>query len=132
MAADVIPGHTGKGPDFRLAELNYQAYPNLYSMIEIAPEDWNLLPQVQDNEDSKNLTPEQADLLIKQNYLPAKLDEIIFYKAGVKETNWSATREILGIDRVKRRWVYLHLFKENQPSLNWLDPSFGRAALNCR
>jgi trehalose synthase len=25
---------------------------------------------------------------------------------------------------VDRRWVYLHYFKEGQPSINWLDPSF--------
>ena len=27
-------------------------------------------------------------------------------------------------DGVERRWVYLHYFKEGQPSINWLDPSF--------
>jgi trehalose synthase len=30
----------------------------------------------------------------------------------------------VGADGVTRRWVYLHYFKEGQPSLNWLDPSF--------
>ena len=25
---------------------------------------------------------------------------------------------------MERRWVYLHYFKEGQPSINWLDPSF--------
>ena len=28
------------------------------------------------------------------------------------------------MDGVERRWVYLHYFKEGQPSINWLDPSF--------
>ena len=31
---------------------------------------------------------------------------------------------MLGPDGVERRWVYLHYFKEGQPSINWLDPSF--------
>ena len=31
---------------------------------------------------------------------------------------------MVGIDGVERRWVYLHYFKDGQPSINWLDPSF--------
>jgi trehalose synthase len=31
---------------------------------------------------------------------------------------------IVGVDGKPRRWVYLHYFKEGQPSLNWLDPTF--------
>src|SRR6201999_2014522 len=37
---------------------------------------------------------------------------------------WSATRVVTGVDGVQRRWVYLHYFKDGQPSINWLDPSF--------
>ena len=33
---DVIPSHTGKGPDFRLAEMRHSDYPGLYHMVEIA------------------------------------------------------------------------------------------------
>ncbi|MGH3581099.1 MAG: maltose alpha-D-glucosyltransferase, partial [Mycobacterium sp.] len=36
----------------------------------------------------------------------------------------SVTRPIVGVDGVERRWVYLHYFKDGQPSINWLDPSF--------
>ncbi len=49
---------------------------------------------------------------------------MIFYAEGVKETNWSVTRPVTGVDGVERRWVYLHYFKDGQPSINWLDPSF--------
>ena len=49
---------------------------------------------------------------------------MIFYEPGVKDTNWSATAPVLGPDGMERRWVYLHYFKEGQPSINWLDPSF--------
>ncbi len=34
------------------------------------------------------------------------------------------TAPVLGPDGVSRRWVYLHYFKEGQPSINWLDPTF--------
>ena len=32
---DIIPGHTGKGADFRLAERRYGDYPGIYHMVEI-------------------------------------------------------------------------------------------------
>ncbi len=47
---DIVPGHTGKGPDFRLAELGYADYPGLYHMVEIDPVDWHLLPSVADDQ----------------------------------------------------------------------------------
>lgn len=42
----------------------------------------------------------------------------------MKETNWSATAPVIGPDGATRRWVYLHYFKQGQPSINWLDPTF--------
>ena len=45
---DIVPGHTGKGADFRLAEMGYGDYPGIYHMVGIAPEDWHLLPEVPD------------------------------------------------------------------------------------
>ena len=32
---DIVPGHTGKGADFRLAEMGYGDYPGIYHMVEI-------------------------------------------------------------------------------------------------
>ena len=52
------------------------------------------------------------------------MQRVIFWEPGVKDTNWSATAPVRGPDGVERRWVYLHYFKEGQPSINWLDPSF--------
>ena len=54
---------------------------------------------------------------------------MIFYEPGVKDTNWSATAAVLGPDGEEHRWVYLHYFKEGQPSLNWLDPTFAAMRL---
>ena len=34
---DIVPGHTGKGPDFRLAEMKVGDYPGIYHMVEIDP-----------------------------------------------------------------------------------------------
>jgi trehalose synthase len=121
---DIVPGHTGKGPDFRLAEMKVGDYAGIYHMVEIAPEDWEILPEVPPGRDSKNLDGAAEDELAGKGYIIGQLQRVIFHDPGVKDTNWSATREVLGPDGVRRRWVYLHYFKEGQPSINWLDPSF--------
>lgn len=128
IAGDIIPAHTGKNADFRLAELNYQDYPGLYVMVEIAPEDWHLLPEVKDG-DCANLSQKTAALLEDKGYIVGRLPEVIFGAPGIKESNWSATDIITGVDEIKRRWVYLHHFKSGQPTLNWSDPSFAAQRL---
>ncbi len=126
---DIVPAHTGKGADFRLAEMGYQDYPGLYHMVEIAPEDWSLLPDVPPGRDSVNLSEAVVDTLAEKGYIVGRLTRVIFYEPGVKETDWSATDVVVGVDGRPRRWVYLHYFKEGQPSLNWLDPSFAAQRL---
>jgi len=121
---DIVPGHTGKGADFRLAEMGYEDYPGIYHMVSIAQDDWDLLPEVPEGRDSVNLDAETEAVLERRGYIIGRLQRVIFYEPGIKETNWSVTREVKGVDGVCRRWVYLHYFKEGQPSINWLDPSF--------
>ena len=121
---DVVPGHTGKGADFRLAEMKHADYPGIYHMVEIEPADWNLLPDVPQGRDSVNLDTAAEEALEKAGYIIGRLQRVIFFSEGIKETNWSATAPVVGTDGTERRWVYLHYFKEGQPSINWLDPSF--------
>lgn len=121
---DIVPGHTGKGADFRLAEMAVNEYPGIYHMIEIDLSDWHLLPDVPRGKDSANIDLATEAQLKKCGYIIGKLQRVIFYEPGVKETNWSATKAVKGVDGIKRRWVYLHYFKGGQPSINWLDPSF--------
>ena len=63
---DIIPGHTGKGADFRLAELNYRDYPGIYHMIDIPQEAWGLLPDVPAGADAVNLSPEDEQALAER------------------------------------------------------------------
>ncbi|CAM3276117.1 maltose alpha-D-glucosyltransferase [Mycobacterium frederiksbergense] len=121
---DIVPGHTGKGADFRLAEMKYADYPGIYHMVDIDPRDWEHLPDVPEGADSVNCDAATEDWLDKAGYIIGRLQRVIFYAEGIKETNWSVTRPIVGVDGVERRWVYLHYFKDGQPSINWLDPSF--------
>ena len=121
---DIVPGHTGKGADFRLAEMKYGDYPGIYHMVDVDPRDWQYLPDVPRGVDSVNIDQATEEWLDKAGYIIGRLQRVIFYAEGVKETNWSVTRPVLGSDGVERRWVYLHYFKDGQPSINWLDPTF--------
>ena len=126
---DIVPGHTGKGPDFRLAEMKVGDYPGIYHMVEIPREDWQLLPGVPPGKDSVNLDAEAEDRLQRAGYIVGRLQRVIFQDPGIKDTNWSATAPVTGPDGVERRWVYLHYFKDGQPSINWLDPTFAGVRL---
>lgn len=42
MIDDIVPGHTGKGADFRLAEMKVGDYPGIYHMVEIPRDKWDL------------------------------------------------------------------------------------------
>ncbi len=121
---DIVPGHTGKGADFRLAEMNDGDYPGIYHMVQIPAEYWAMLPDVPEGRDSVNVDEATEELLERAGFIVGRLQRVIFYDKGVKETNWSATAPVRGVDGVERRWVYLHYFKEGQPSINWLDPTF--------
>jgi trehalose synthase len=129
VIGDVIPGHTGKGADFRLAERAYRDYPGLYHMVRIEPADWGLLPPVPAGKDSVNLSPATVDALRAKGYVAGRLERTFFHQPGVKDTDWSATAVVRGADGENRRWVYLHYFKEGQPTLNWLDPTFAAPRL---
>jgi trehalose synthase len=126
---DLVPGHTGKGADFRLAEMAYRDYPGAFHMVLIDEADWSLLPAVEPGKDSANLDLVAERALTDLGYIVGPLQRTLFFTEGVKETNWAATAPVLGVDGVTRRWVYLHYFKEGQPSLNWIDPSFAAARL---
>ena len=121
---DLVPAHTGKGADFRLAEMNYRDYPGIYHMVDIPREAWHLLPDEPPGKDSANLSAEDERRLKDEGFIIGELQRVIFYEPGVKETNWSATGEVLDTDGEPHRWVYLHYFKDGQPSINWLDPTF--------
>lgn len=121
---DIVPGHTGKGADFRLAEMAVDDFPGIYHMVEIPEDDWELLPEVPPGMDSVNLDDQAEKRLSHAGYIVGEMQRVIFYDPGVKDTNWSATAPVTGPDGVARRWVYLHYFKQGQPSINWLDPTF--------
>ena len=90
VIGDVIPGHSGKGADFRLAERGYRDYPGLYHMVEIRRKTGACCPRYPAGEDSVNLGPAAVDALTAAATSSAA-PATIFYEPGVKETDWSAT-----------------------------------------
>ena len=116
---DIVPGHTGKGADFRLAEMAHGDYPGIYHMVSIRPDDWHLLPDVPDGRDSVNLDGDTEAALERAGYIIGHLQRVIFYEPGVKETNWSATRAVAGRRR-RRAALGLPALLQGGPALDQL------------
>jgi trehalose synthase len=130
MGGDLVPLHSGLGPDFRLAERAYRDYPGLYDMVLIAPEHWKLLPPVNDIWGTALVPREAAAQLKKLGYIPGNIDSADADPAAKTWSGWSATPPIVGVDGQTHRWVFLHVFKPGQPTYNWLDPSYASGRVN--
>jgi trehalose synthase len=123
VAGDLVPLHTGKGADFRLAQRAYKEYPGMYTMVAIPEKDWDLLPDVADPWSSEPITREGAAVLTQKGYIPGLINSADASLDAKKLSGWDATGPVVGVDGRTRRWVYLHYFKPGQPTLNWGDPS---------
>ena len=123
---DIIPGHSGKGADFRLAERGYADYPASTTWWRSAPRTGACSRRCRPARTRS--TSRRRPRHCAAGYIVGQLPRTIFYEPGVKETDWSATDVVIGADGTSRRWVYLHYFKEGQPTFNWLDPTFAAAA----
>jgi trehalose synthase len=66
VAGDLVPLHTGLRPDFHLALCGYRDYPGMYAMVEVAKEDWGLLPEAKGAWDVAHLPKEAAEVLTKK------------------------------------------------------------------
>jgi trehalose synthase len=124
LGGDLVPLHTGTGPDFRLAQRAYKDYPGVYTMVEIAQQDWGLLPNVADEFSTAIVSKDAAGQLTGKGYIPGLINSADAHPDAKNWSGWSATGEVVGVDGKHRRWVYLHVFKPGQPALNWLDPSY--------
>jgi trehalose synthase len=123
IASDLVPLHTGRGADFRLALMAYQDYPGMYTMVEVRKDDWGLLPKADRPWAGVPVPKDAVEQLAKKGYLPGLVSSADAVKNAHELSSWAASGEVVGVDGKPRRWVYLHYFKPNQPALNWLDPS---------
>lgn len=125
IAEDLVPLHTGLGPDFRLAERGADGYIGMYTMVKIEPEDWGLLPEVTDPWGTALVARDAAIQLREKGYIPGLIASADAASGANEWSGWSATPVVTGVDGQQRRSVYLHVFKPGQPTLNWLDPTYG-------
>jgi trehalose synthase len=130
IGSDLVPLHSGLGPDFRLALNAYKDYPGLYNMVQIRPEHWGLLPPVADTWSVAHVSREAAAKLKELKYIPGNIDSADADPQAKTWSGWSASAPIVGVDGQTRRWVYLHVFKQAQPAYNWLDPSYAAGRVN--
>ncbi len=124
IAGDLVPLHTGLGPDFHLALRRHGDYPGMYTLVEIPKQDWKLLPDVKGPWDVALVPKPAAEQLAKKRYIPGLINSNDAAPEAKSWSGWSASGEVTGTDGTVRRWVYLHSFKPSQPVLNWLDPSY--------
>jgi trehalose synthase len=124
IAGDLVPLHTGLGPDFQLALRDYRDYPGMYTVVEVRREDWGLLPAVTDPAGVALVPRPAAEQLSKKGYIPGLINSNDAAPEAKSWSGWSASGEVTGVDGRPRRWVYLHSFKPTQPTLNWLDPTY--------
>lgn len=124
IAGDLVPLHTGLGPDFHLALRGYGDYPGIYTMVEVPKDVWGLLPEVKDPWGVALVPKPAAEQLAKKGFIPGLINSNDAAPEAKSWSGWSASGEVAGADGKGRRWVYLHSFKPTQPTLNWLDPSY--------
>jgi maltose alpha-D-glucosyltransferase/alpha-amylase len=96
----------------------------MYTMVEIPQDDWQLLPEVEGPWGTAAVSKESAIKLHQAGYIPGLINSNDASPKAREWSGWSATAETKGVDGKKRRWVFLHYFKQQQPALNWLDPTF--------
>ena len=124
VAGDLVPLHTGLGPDFHLALRNVGDYAGMYTMVAVPKADWGLLPDVKGPWDVALVPRPAAEQLARKGLIPGLIHSNDAAPEAKTWSGWSASGEVPGADGEVRRWVYLHSFKPSQPALNWLDPSY--------
>ena len=130
VGSDLVPTHSGLGPDFWLAARGYKDYPGLYSMVQIPEQHWGLLPAVSDIWSSEYVTIENAKRLEELGFIPGAFPVADSDPDAKKWSGWRALAPIVDVDGKTRRSVYAHVFKPSQPLYNWLDPSYAARRLN--
>lgn len=130
VGSDIVPTHSGFGPDFWLAARGYKDYPGLYSMVQIPEEHWGLLPDVDDMWGSEYVSIENARRLEELGFIPGIFPIADSDPDADQWSGWRALAPIVDVEGETRRSVYAHVFKPRQPLYNWLDPTYAARRLN--
>ena len=119
-SSTIVPGHTGKGPDFRLAEMGVGDYPGIYHMVEIPPRTGSR-PRCRRQGFGQPRQRGRGAAAGRLHRRPAATGDL----PGPGDQGHQLERHRAGH---RPRWgpaaLGLHYFKDGQPSINWLDPTF--------
>jgi maltose alpha-D-glucosyltransferase/alpha-amylase len=102
VAGDLVPLHTGLGPDFHLALRGYKDYPGMYTLIEIPKVDWSLLPDVKGPWDTTLVPRPAAEQLTRKGYIPGLINSNDAAPEAKSWSGWSASGEVTGADGKQR------------------------------
>lgn len=129
LGTDILPASTALGPDFFLAARGHKDYIGTYAMIEIAPHDWSLLPDMHEDWQCQALTQNQHEALAQKGIIPRRMTRDNRSFSHLQNTpstfksGWAATGPVRGVDGNLRRWVYAYANNPMQAILHWNDPS---------
>ncbi|WP_077071700.1 hypothetical protein [Mailhella massiliensis] len=115
------PAHTGMGPDFFLALRAVRDYPGLYAMLEVPGELQHVLPDLAPQEQAALSSAETDALAARGLMAPALVQDAPGFAEEAR--GWAATGPVVGVDGVKRRWIYRWYASPERPVLYWDDPS---------
>ncbi len=120
------PGHTGKGADFRLAEMNYRDYPGIYHMVEMPEEAWHLLPDVPEGRDSVNLDAATEQRLAEAGYIigRAAAGDLLRARGQGDQLERVTRAGRRGRRRRRAAGCTCTTSRTGSRSINWLDPTF--------
>ena len=117
----MLPAHTGMGPDFFLALRSVRDYPGLYAMLEVPGELQHVLPELEPQMQAA-LSSRETEALAAQGLMaPALVQDAQGFTEEAR--GWAATGPVVGVDGVKRRWIYRWYARPERPVLYWDDPS---------
>lgn len=130
LIGNLVPLHTGQGPDFQLALRDHPEYRNVYMLVEIPKDQWqNPALWVEEPESnsqvpvpSKVVLIKEAMSLVESKCIPGLIHSCDANIMAREQSGWSATGPYECFDGKVRRWLYMHFFKSGQPVLNLDHP----------
>lgn len=124
LGADILPGFTGRGPDFILQARKAPATQGLYAMVEVPGEFWKDLPEARAEWDCAALSGEQVSTLAQAGLIPDGIvrDAMNWTSPG----GWASTGAVDDMAGQPRRWLYRYFETPSQPVFSWQNPT-GRA-----
>jgi len=67
---------------------------------------------------------DEIEPFIENGLIPGRYNVLLGREETDNWSGWAATGPILGMDGITLRWLYAFMFKPEQPTMNWMDPTY--------